>query len=288
MMPEHRKTMTAYLRLMRVDRLIGFELLLWPTLWALCLAWHGAPPWHLLAIFIAGCFVTRALGCILNDLTDQALDRHVARTAHRPLACNRLSRRQASGLAGILALIALALALCLNWTCILIATCSIPLMILYPYCKRWIPCPQFVLGVVFNLGILMAFASYNQQLPLSAWWLFACAWLWTIIYDTIYALADRKDDLRIGIRSTAIWFGRYDRVILAGLHVVLLLSLTGFGIYNLFTWEYFIVLAACAALFMYQHWLIRARNPIQCSIAFRNNHWIGIALLIGILASMPF
>lgn len=275
-----------YSQLMRLSKPIGFELLLWPTLWALWLASGHRPTIHLLFIFIFGAFIMRAAGCIMNDFADRKLDGQVQRTAKRPLANNLIPHKHAIYLFIVLSLIAFGLACLLGPLSIIIACCAMVLVILYPYCKRWIPCPQFVLGLVFNSGILIAFAATQQHLPASAWGLLACAWLWTVAYDTAYAMADRPDDLKIGIKSTAIWFGRYNRPIIAALQISMLTGLYITGRYYQLTYTYNISLALAGILFIYQHRLLASASRNNYTRAFLNNHWVGLIIFLGIIKSM--
>ena len=209
-----------YSVLMRLNKPIGTFLLLWPTLWALWLAAKGVPSWHLLWIFCTGVVVMRAAGCIINDIADKDFDQHVARTQQRPLACRVLSLKEAVILLLILLTIGLCLLLQLNRLAIICGIIASALSALYPLTKRYTHLPQVVLGITFNSGILIAFAATLGHFTALMWWLYLTAIVWTMIYDTFYAMADKADDIKIGIKSTAILFGRYDRIILAGLQVV--------------------------------------------------------------------
>lgn len=271
-----------YIELMRLDRPIGTYLLLWPTLWALWLAAEGVPDISILIIFVLGVILMRAAGCVINDYADRDFDGHVERTRERPLATGRISARQALiafamlvGLSGLLVLLTNALT-------IQLAFVGVGLAALYPFCKRFTFYPQVVLGAAFSWAIPMAFAAQAGTLPMPLWLLFIANLLWTVAYDTEYAMCDREDDLRIGIKSTAILFGDADRLIiglLQGLTLVCLLLVGArfdLGLY------YYLGLLGMTLGFAWQHWLMRERERLACLQAFLSNHWAGMLVFIGL------
>ena len=266
---------------MRIDRPVGTLLLLWPTLAALWLAAQGVPPLGILAAFVVGTFLARSAGCVINDIADREFDAHVARTRERPLATGEVSLTGALVLLGILALACLAVVLTLNRLAQALALGGALVATVYPFLKRWTHLPQAALGVAFSWGIPMAFAAVNGSVSGAAWLLFAASLVWIVAYDTIYAMVDRDDDLRIGIKSTAILFGRADRLIVAGLQVVALVLLLGLGTVLALGPAYYLALAAIGGLFVYQQWLIRRRERERCFRAFGNNVWVGFALFAG-------
>jgi 4-hydroxybenzoate polyprenyltransferase len=275
-----------YARLMRLDRPIGIWLLLWPTLWALWIAGRGRPTPRILIIFVAGTVLMRSAGCAINDYADRSFDPHVARTKDRPLAAGRISTLEALVLFAVLALTALMLALQLNRLTLLLAVAGGFLAISYPFIKRFLSVPQMYLGVTFGWGIPMAFAAQLdaaqlEQVPRVAWLLLLANVLWVTVYDTIYAMVDRDDDMKIGVRSTAILFGDSDRHIIAALQIMTLLSLYLVGrIIHMGYW-YDAGLGAGAVFFAYQLWLIRGRDRDACFRAFLNNHYVGMSVFIG-------
>lgn len=272
-----------YLRLMRVDRPIGTLLLLWPTLWALWIAAGGAPSLHLLVIFVAGTWLMRAAGCVINDFADRDFDAHVKRTAQRPFARREVSEREALGLAAALALLAFALVLFTNALTIRLSFIAVALSFCYPFVKRYSHLPQLVLGAAFSWGIPMAFAAERGEVPLEAWLLYSGAVVWTVVYDTFYAMVDRDDDLRIGVKSTAVLFGRHDRLITAVLQAVTLALLFTAGQLLELGPGYYLGLAVAAGWFVWQQHLIRHRNREACFRAFLSSHWAQLAILIGLL-----
>ncbi len=274
-----------YGRLIRLDKPIGIFLLLWPTLWALWIASDGFPQLSLLLIFIAGVVLTRSAGCIFNDLADQRYDGHVKRTQQRPLATGQVSRFEAYSLAAFFLLMAFNLVLLLNILTLELAFIGAVLMIIYPFMKRFIHLPQAILGLAYSWGIPMAFAAQTNQVPLIAWLLFATAGLWSIAYDTMYAMVDRDDDIKIGVKSSAILFGKQDRLIIACLQFSLLGLLVLIGNLLQFNFWYFLSLAIAAGLAIYQQVLIINREPEKCFQAFLNNNWFGLTIFFGILIS---
>ena len=271
-----------YARLMRLDRPIGIWLLLWPTLWALWLAAAGLPDLPILVVFVLGVVVMRSAGCVINDFADRRIDPHVARTRERPLAAGRVSSRETLALFGLLMAIALVLVLFLNRLAILLALGGAVLATLYPFTKRYTHLPQVVLGAAFAWAVPMAFAAQAGEVPRLAWLLFTATLLWTTAYDTMYAMVDREDDLRIGVRSTAILFGDMDRLAIAILQGLVLFAMVLVGdAAGLGLW-YHLGLLGAAALAGYEQFLIRGREPSACFRAFLNNHWFGAAIFAGL------
>ena len=271
----------AYWRLMRFDRPIGALLLLWPTLWALWLAGAGMPAVKNLAIFVAGVIVMRAAGCVMNDIADRDLDPHVERTRSRPLAAGELSIWEAAALLLGLLLVALALVLMTNRLTIQLAFAGALLALSYPFFKRVTHLPQLVLGVAFSWGIPMAFAAETGQVSLVAWWLVAINIVWAVIFDTLYAMVDREDDLTIGVKSTAILFGRHDLLVLRLLMFSMIALLAWLGLTLEFTWPWFLGVSFAGALFVHQQFIIRQREKRACFQAFLNNNWVGLAIFAG-------
>ncbi|MBS98834.1 MAG: 4-hydroxybenzoate octaprenyltransferase [Oceanospirillaceae bacterium] len=275
--------LSAYIHLMRADRPIGTYLLLWPTLWALWIAAEGVPPLHLLVIFSLGVWLTRSAGCVINDYADRHFDGHVKRTKDRPLATGRVTEREALTLFAVLMALAFGLVLCTNGLTILMSFAGLALAFVYPFMKRYTHLPQVVLGAAFGWAIPMAFTAIQEQLPVIAWLIFLAKLAWTVAYDTMYAMVDRDDDLKIGIKSSAVLFGRYDRLIVGALHVTALLLLLAVGeVAGLGLW-FHLGLAGAATLFIYQQWLIRHRERMPCLKAFLNNHWAELLVLVGII-----
>ena len=277
-----------YARLMRLDRPIGIWLLLWPVLWALWISSNGRPDERLFLIFVIGTFVMRSAGCVMNDFADREFDAHVRRTADRPLARQAVSPAEALGLFAVLALLALALVIPLNRPTQVLALIGGVLAVTYPFLKRFFSLPQAYLGLAFSWSVPMAFAAQTGELPLVAWVLFVSGVLWTTAYDTMYAMVDREDDLVIGIRSSAILFGRADRLVIGTLQVGALggLALVG-ALAGLGRW-YWAGLAAAAALAVRQQVLIKDREPEACFRAFLNNNLLGLAVFAGIALDYLF
>lgn len=277
-----------YFLLMRFHKPIGIFLLLWPTLWALWLASHGRPNLTILIIFIAGVVLMRAAGCVINDVADRHFDRHIARTKNRPLTTGKISLIEALLLFACLSLLSFVMLLKLNYLTIALAFPAILLVISYPFSKRYITWPQFILGLAFGWGIPMAYAAQTGHLPVIAWLLFLSAIFWIIVYDTQYAMVDRDDDLKIGIKSTAILFGRHDVWIIGLLQTIFIALLILIGkLLSLNIWFYMGIIAA-TVLFIYQHFLIRHRQTENCFKAFLNNHWVGMVIFLGILLNYFF
>jgi 4-hydroxybenzoate polyprenyltransferase len=277
-----------YARLMRLDRPIGIWLLLWPTLWALWISGRGKPNPHIFIIFVVGTVLMRCAGCAINDYADRSLDPHVARTKDRPLAAGRISTLEALTLFAVLSMTALMLALQLNRSTLLLAVVGGFLAISYPFIKRFLSVPQMYLGLTFGWGIPMAFEAQLEQVPRVAWLLLLANVLWVTVYDTIYAMVDRDDDIRIGVRSTAILFGDSDRHIIAVLQLMTLLSLYLVGRMVHLRYWYDAGLWVGALFFIYQLWLIRARDRDACFRAFLNNNYFGMAVFIGMALEYLF
>lgn len=275
----------ATLQLMRIDRPIGTLLLLWPTLWALWLASQGQPSLQLLLIFTAGTFLMRSAGCIINDLADRRVDGAVARTANRPLVVGVITGREALLVFLILSVAAFALVLLTNLLTIQLSVVGMVLAVAYPFMKRFTHLPQLVLGLAFSWGIPMAFAATLNTLPAAVWSLVLANLLWTVVYDTKYAMVDRDDDLLVGIKSTAILFGNADRMIIAALQVACLATLVWSGLLFHLQWPYYLSLVVVAMLFGYHLYLIRSQDPTACFKAFKHNNWVGMTIFLGIAAS---
>ncbi|MFP5350039.1 MAG: 4-hydroxybenzoate octaprenyltransferase [Gammaproteobacteria bacterium] len=275
-----------YALLMRLHRPIGILLLAWPTLWALWFAARGVPNTRVLVVFLLGIVLMRSAGCVVNDYADREFDPHVARTRDRPLAAGRVSPREALILFAVLSLIAFALVWLLNWLTIALSVVGAVLAASYPFFKRFTHLPQFYLGAAFGWGIPLAFAAQTGAVPALAWVLFAANIFWAVAYDTAYAMVDRDDDVRIGVKSTAILFGRYDRVFIGIAHALTLLLLWIAGIMAAAPLLYYVGLAAAALIALYQQWLIRDRRRERCFQAFLNNNWFGAVVYAGLAAGL--
>jgi 4-hydroxybenzoate polyprenyltransferase len=279
---------SRYARLMRLHRPIGIWLLLWPTLWALWIAAQGRPDSQVFLILVIGTIVVRSAGCVINDFADRKIDPHVQRTADRPLASGEVAPAEALMLFAALMLIALGLVLTMNRITVLFAFGGAALAVLYPFTKRFMSTPQFVLGVAFAWGVPMAFAAQTGGVPRVGWLLFLAAVIWGVVYDTQYAMADRTDDLKIGVRSTAILFGDMDRAFIGGLQLLLFASLYLAGrSAELGAW-YYGGLGVAAAFALYQHYLIKDRDAGSCFRAFLNNAWLGASVFCGIALDYIF
>ncbi len=275
--------LTEYERLMRLDKPIGTLLLLWPTLWAIWISSSGWPDWSVVLIFSVGTLLMRSAGCVWNDTVDVAFDRHVKRTRDRPLAAGTVTRKEALLLALVLALTAFSLVLFLNRLTIMLSFCALFVAMTYPYTKRFFAVPQAYLGVAFGFGIPMAFAAQYGMVSWLAWVLLAANILWAIAYDTEYAMVDRDDDLKIGIRTSAVTFGRHDvlAVMLCYAGMLGILAWIGWRLnLNLF---YYAGLAVAAAMAVYHYFLIRRREREGCFKAFLHNNWLGAAVFAGIV-----
>jgi 4-hydroxybenzoate polyprenyltransferase len=272
-----------YMRLMRLNRPIGIWLLLWPTLWALWVAGNGHPDPKVLVVFVLGVTVMRSAGCIINDFADRNVDPHVRRTRERPLAARRVTPAEALLLFVGLLGVALWLATFLNPFTLRLACVGAALTVSYPLMKRFFALPQLYLALAFSWGVPMAFAALLGRLPRVAWVMFVATIIWVTIYDTLYAMVDREDDLKVGVNSSAIVFADMDRLIVGALQLTMLVALALMGRTLLFGNAYLAALSVAAVFFIYQQWLIRARDPDACLRAFLNNHYVGMSIFIGIL-----
>ena len=266
----------------RMDKPIGTYLLLWPTYWALWIACDGWPNIHLLIVFSLGVFVMRSAGCVINDIADMKVDGKVERTKNRPLISGLITKEEALNLFGVLVGIALGLVLTLSWPTIYLSVIALLLAASYPFMKRYTQLPQVVLGAAFSWGMIMAFSEAQGEVPTIAWLLFLANLLWTVAYDTMYAMVDRDDDLVIGVKSTAILFGEHDKRIIGFMQLLVLGLLLNVGDMLAFGWPYQLSLVIAAGLFAYQQMLIANRERDKCFQAFLHNHWVGMVVFIGI------
>ena len=283
-----KNKLTLYLQLIRWDRPAGWLLLLWPTLSALWLASHGFPGWHLLVVFTLGTFLMRSAGCCLNDVADRDFDKHVKRTAQRPVTSGKLASKEALAVGAVLALLAFGLVLTTNITAITWSFAALAIAIIYPFAKRYVAMPQAVLGVAFSFGIPMAFAAVQSRVPLVAWLLLVGNLFWVIAYDTEYAMVDRDDDLKIGMKTSAITFGRFDVLAVLACYVLYLLAWVNVLVAHINRAQAAIYLVAIGVAFgqaLWHIWLIRKRQRDDCFKAFRLNHWLGFTVFAGIAAS---
>lgn len=277
--------LALYLDLIRWDRPAGWLLLLWPSLSALWVAAGGFPGWHLLAVFILGTILMRSAGCCLNDVADRDFDRHVKRTAQRPVTAGKVSVREALWLGVVLALLAFVLVLTTNPVAVLWSFAALAVAMVYPYAKRFFAMPQAVLGVAFSFGIPMAFAAVQGQVPLLAWLLLLGNLFWVLAYDTEYAMVDRDDDLRIGMKTSAITLGRFDVAVVTASYLVYL-SIWALAVANHARHAIFYIAIGVALVQVAWHYtLIRGRTREGCFKAFRINHWLGFTVFAGVVAS---
>ena len=286
--PEIVSQLRNYGKLMRVDKPIGIWLLLWPTLWALWLAGEGAPDQGLFVIFVFGVFIMRSAGCVLNDYVDRKIDPYVERTRTRPLATGAVAPLEALTLFAALGLIAIGLASMLNKQAQLLAIIGAVLTIAYPFIKRYISIPQFVLGAAFGWAAPMAFAAQTGDTPELAWLVFGTVLIWAVIYDTFSAMVDREDDRKIGVKSTALLFGEVDLFVIAGLQLLMVLALVLIGYRVELGFWYYLSVAMAAAMMAWHLWLARDRQPAGCFKAFLHNHVIGMVIFIGIVLHYTF
>ena len=271
-----------FIQLCRLDKPIGIYLLLWPTLWALWIASDGSPSFKLLFVFIFGVILTRTAGCIVNDYADRDFDGKVERTANRPLATGRVSGKEALALAAVIGLMCLGLVLLTNQFTVYLSVGGLILACSYPYMKRHTYLPQMVLGAAFAWSIPMAFAAVGQTLPAHAWLIYIATLLWTMAYDTLYAMVDREDDLKAGIKSTAILFGDLDLIMVGILDACAILALGLLGSSLEFTYWYYLGLTVASILLCWQLWQCRHRDTQRCFKAFLHNHWVGAAVFVGL------
>jgi 4-hydroxybenzoate polyprenyltransferase len=278
--------LSLYLHLIRWDRPAGSYLLLWPTLAALWIAALGFPGWHLLLVFVAGTFLMRSAGCAVNDVADREFDRHVKRTAQRPVTSGALNPKEALILGAVLAFVAFLLVLTTNRATILWSMVALAVSIFYPFTKRFFSMPQAVLGVAFSFGIPMAFAAVRSEVPPLAWWLLVGNLFWVLAYDTEYAMVDRDDDLKIGIRTSAITLGRLDVAGVMAFYAAYLAIWAWLGAGLGMGWLYFSGVAVAGAIALWHFTLIRDRSRDGCFRAFRLNHWVGFAVFAGVVADL--
>jgi 4-hydroxybenzoate polyprenyltransferase len=273
----------AYTHLVRLHRPIGIFLLMWPALWALWLAGEGEPPWPVVLVFVLGVVLMRSAGCAINDFADRHFDGHVARTNQRPLAAGVVAPVEAVAVFLVLSLAAFGLVLLLNWQTVALSVVALALTLVYPFTKRFTHVPQLFLGAAFGWAIPMAFMAVTESIPALAWVLFVATLIWALVYDTQYAMVDREDDLKIGIKSTAMLFGRWDRLAIGLLQALMLAILVWVGLEAGRGLWYFAGIEAAAAFAVYQQWLIRKREPGACFQAFLNNNYLGMAIFLGLV-----
>ena len=283
-----KKKISLYLDLIRWNRPAGWLLLLWPTLSALWIASNGFPGWHLLVVFVLGTILMRSAGCCLNDVADRDFDKHVKRTANRPVTSGALSGKEAMALGAVLALLAFVLVLTTNQATILLSFAALAVAVIYPYAKRFFSMPQAVLGIAFSFGIPMAFCAVQGSVPALAWVLLFGNLFWVLAYDTEYAMVDRDDDLKIGMKTSAITMGQYDVIIIALCYVFYLLIWTLAVDFIAHSAIYLIALFAAIVQVIWHIWLIRNREREACFLAFRKNHWLGFTVFAGIALSLMF
>jgi 4-hydroxybenzoate polyprenyltransferase len=276
------KKFDVYIRLTRLDKPIGILLLLWPTLWALLIAGNGRPDWVVVLIFVVGTVLMRSAGCVMNDIADHKFDGYVERTQYRPLPNKEATKKEAYLLAAVLSLVAFVLVNLLNLLTIQLSVLALFLAITYPLTKRFFAMPQAYLGIAFGFGIPMAFAAINNEVPAVAWLLLLANVFWAVAYDTEYAMVDREDDLKIGIRSSAITFGRYDIAAVMMCYVATLLLLAAVGAYLQMNAYYYAGLLAASCTAVYHYFLIRNRDRRNCFKAFLGNNWFGLFVFGGV------
>ena len=286
--PEILGQLRNYGKLMRVDKPVGIWLLMWPTLWALWLAGEGSPDQGLFVIFLLGVFVMRSAGCVLNDFVDRRIDPYVERTRSRPLASGAVAPFEALILFVALSLVAIGLVIMLNKQAQLLAIVAATLTVAYPFVKRYVSIPQFILGAAFGWAVPMAFAAQTGSTPELAWLVFGTALIWAVIYDTFYAMVDREDDRKLGVKSTAILFGEVDLFVIAGLQALMVAALALIGYRAELGFWYYASVVVAAGLMARHLWLARDRQPAGCFRAFLQNHYIGMIVFIGIVLHYTF
>ena len=274
--------MSAYFYLLRLHRPLPILIILWPTLWALFAAHSDLPSLKIVLIFIAGVFLMRTAGCIFNDIADRHFDAHVKRTEMRVIATGAVSVKSATIIGITLLLLAFCLVVFLNNFTILLSVVALLLALAYPFFKRFFAVPQLILGCAFNFGVIMAYAAKVNNIPIEAWLMYLACIFWTLAYDTIYALADKPYDIKLGLKSSAITFGRYMGKIIAVSQGLMLILLVGFGFYNGYNSLFYIALMNCVILFYCQYHLWRAQTIEYCTRAFSDNHWVGLIVFIAI------
>ncbi len=276
--------LTQYLRLVRADKPIGAFLLLWPMLWTLWLVSEGKPDLLVLLVFLSGTFLMRSAGCAINDYADRHIDGAVARSKDRPIVSGRVTPAEALLVAATLALMSFALVLTMNRLTILLSFVGVALAAVYPFCKRVTHWPQLVLGLAFGWAVPMVSAAQTERIVPMAWWIYLAAILWALAYDTIYAMVDRDDDLKLGVKSTAIWLGRYDVAMVMSVQFSVLFILFAIGVSNGLSWLFFSGLALALLTVGRQWTLIRTRRPADCFQAFLLNNYMGAAIFLGVFA----
>jgi len=283
-----REQFKQYYLLMRMDKPIGTWLLMWPTLWAIWIASQGKPDLLVLVVFCLGVFLMRSAGCVINDFADRHVDQHVERTKYRPLTSGKVTSLEALSLFAILSISAFALVLLMNWLTIQLSFVALLLASVYPFMKRYTHFPQVVLGMAFSWAIPMAFAAQNNEVTPVAWQLYFFTILWIVAYDTMYAMVDRDDDLRIGVKSTAVIFAQADKKIIAVLQLTTLLGLAWIGWQLQLGWFFYVGLLVASGFSLYQQWLIKDREKSLCFKAFLNNNWFGMVVFIGLFLDLSF
>jgi 4-hydroxybenzoate polyprenyltransferase len=278
-----RERLYRYALLVRLNKPIGILLLMWPTLWALWIAGQGQPPWQIVLVFMLGVALMRSAGCAINDFADRKIDGHVSRTRLRPIATGLVSAREAVAVFLILSLLAFLLLFFLNWQTMALSVIAVILAAAYPFMKRFTYFPQVVLGAAFGWAVPMAFMAVTESLPPVAWVVFAATLLWALIYDTQYAMVDREDDLRIGVKSTAILFGHRDLLIIGILQVIMLALLVVMGLMSGRGWIYYAGLVVGGGFFVYQQVISLERDPKACFEAFLNNNHFGMGVFLGLM-----
>lgn len=283
-----RQRLDAYERLMRLDQPIGTLLLLWPALWGLWLARYGAPDPDILLVFVIGVILLRSAGCVINDYVDRDIDPHVERTRNRPLAARLINPREALALAAALLLLAFGLVLHLNALTVMLSFVALALAVIYPLLKRFFAFPQVWLGIAFGFSIPMAYAAQQANVPAVAWVMMTANMFWAIAYDTEYAMVDRDDDVKLGLKSSAILLGRHDVAGVMVAHVLFLAIMAAVGYWRSLGALYYVGLAVAAGLVVYQYRLIGGRTREACFKAFLNNNWVGLAIFAGLALDLYF
>ena len=275
--------LNAYWRLMRADKPIGIFLLLWPCVWAMWIASAGFPSLHILVVFVLGVVVMRSAGCVINDYADRNVDGLVERSSARPIVTGEVTEKEALGLFFLLLFFALILVLTLSWQTILMSVGGLVLATIYPFMKRYTHLPQVILGAAFSWSIPMAFVAIGQSLNWVVWSLYFANLAWTVAFDTQYAMVDKNDDIKVGVKSTAILFGQYDKLIIMLLQILSLLLLTTVALGLKLSWPFYLALVISMGSFLYQHMLIKDRDRSLCFKAFLHNHYVGLVLALGIV-----
>lgn len=275
--------LNAYWRLMRADKPIGIYLLLWPCVWALWVASAGVPDLHIFVVFILGVVVMRSAGCVINDYADRKVDGLVERSSTRPLVNGEVTEKEALGLFFVLLFCALLLVLTLSWQTVLMSVGGLILAAIYPFMKRYTHFPQVILGAAFSWSIPMVFVATGQPLNWMVWALYFANLAWTVAYDTEYAMVDKNDDIKVGVKSTAILFGQYDKLIIMLLQISCLSLLVAVAVWLKLSWPFYLALVVSIGLFLYQHRLIKDRDRSLCFKAFLHNHYVGLVFAIGII-----